>query len=62
MENATFWIGLVVGGLGAAVPLIAYIVGKTPTKKDDEVLKKALDVIERLAKKDLDGDGKIGSE
>lgn len=60
MESAQLWIGIVIGGVAAALPLAAYIVKLTPTKKDDEVMSKLIDLAENLSKKDLDGDSKIG--
>lgn len=60
-EDVNTWIGVVIGALSAAVPLVSYIVAKTPTKKDDEFFLKAISVIEGLVKKDLNNDGKIGS-
>jgi len=67
MEQYLPYIVTFMGGLFAAIPLARYIVKATASTKDDEMmarvdeyLPKAVNLLETLLKKDIDGDGKIG--
>ena len=69
IAEVPFWLGVVLGGLLASLPLAKFVVGKTATKKDDKVvawiednLIPRIDDLEKALNKDLDGDGDIAGE